>query len=71
MYIQADEDHYKEIKKGSSISKIITIFEGKKVVSKNKKPGSQVRKELIEKFTIAGIYSRRWSKLDKRRIKLD
>lgn len=58
LYIQADEDHYKEIKKGSSISKIITIFEGKKVVSKNKKRGSQIRKELVEKFTIAGVYNR-------------
>ena len=56
LYIQADEDHYKERNKGSSISKIITIFEGSKIVSKNIVPGSQVRKELTEKFTITGVY---------------
>lgn len=52
LYIQADEDHYKERKKGNAISKIITVFEGAKVVSKNIKPGRQVRKELVEKFTV-------------------
>ena len=59
IYIQVDEDHVKERnKKGSTISKIITIYTRKRILTKPERipEVKQVRKELVDKFTFSGLY---------------
>ena len=59
IFIQVDEDHVKEIgKKGCTISKIITIYTRKRTLTKPDRipEVKQVRKELVDKFTFAGLY---------------
>ena len=59
VYIQVDEDHVKERnKKGCTISKIITIYTRKRTLTKPDRipEVKQVRKELVDKFTFAGLY---------------
>lgn len=59
VYIQVDEDHVKERnKKGCTISKIITIYTKKRTLTKPDRipEVAQVRKELVDKFTFAGLY---------------
>lgn len=59
IYIQVDEDHIKEKnKKGCTISKIITIYTRKRTLTKPDRipEVKQVRKELVDKFTFAGLY---------------
>ena len=59
VYIQVDEDHVKERnKKGSTISKIITIYTRKRTLTKPERipEVKQVRKELVDKFTFSGLY---------------
>ena len=59
IYIQVDEDHVKERnKKGCTISKIITIYTRKRILTKPERipEVKQVRKELVDKFTFSGLY---------------
>lgn len=59
IFIQVDEDHIKERgKKGCTISKIITIYTRKITLTKPDRipEVKQVRKELVDKFTFAGLY---------------
>ena len=59
VYVQVDEDHIKEIgKKGCTISKIVTVYTRKRTLTKEERipEVKQVRKELVDKFTFAGIY---------------
>ena len=59
IYIQVDEDHIKQRKKkGCTISKIVTIYTGKRQLTKPEKEEKvvQIRRELVNKFTFAGIY---------------
>ena len=59
VYIQVDEDHVKERgKKGCTISKIITIYTRKRTLTKPERipEVKQVRKELVDKFTVSGLY---------------
>lgn len=59
VYIQVDEDHVKERnKKGCTISKIITIYTRKRILTKPERipEVKQVRKELVDKFTFSGLY---------------
>ena len=59
IFIQVDEDHVKERnKKGCTISKIITIYTRKRTLTKPERipEVKQVRKELVDKFTFAGLY---------------
>ena len=59
IFIQVDEDHIKERgKKGCTISKIITIYTRKRTLTKQERipEVKQVRKELVDKFTFAGLY---------------
>lgn len=59
IYIQVDEDHVKQRnKKGCTISKIITIYTRKRILTKPDRipEVKQVRKELVDKFTFAGLY---------------
>lgn len=59
IFIQVDEDHVKERgKKGCTISKIITIYTRKRTLTKPDRipEVKQVRKELVDKFTFAGLY---------------
>lgn len=59
VYIQVDEDHVKERnKKGCTISKIITIYTKKRILTKPERipEVKQVRKELVDKFTFSGLY---------------
>ena len=59
VYIQVDEDHVKQRKKkGSTISKIVTIYTKKRIVTKPERipEVKQVRKELVDKFTFSGLY---------------
>lgn len=59
VYIQVDEDHVKERnKKGCTISKIITIYTKKRILTKPERipEVKQVRRELVDKFTFSGIY---------------
>ena len=59
IFIQVDEDHIKERgKKGCTISKIITIYTRKRTLTKPERipEVKQVRKELVDKFTFAGLY---------------
>ena len=59
VYIQVDEDHVKQRnKKGCTISKIITIYTKKRILTKlDRIPEvKQVRKELVDKFTFSGLY---------------
>ena len=59
IYIQVDEDHVKERnKKGCTISKIITVYTKKRILTKPDRISEvkQVRKELVDKFTFSGLY---------------
>ncbi len=59
IYIQVDEDHIKERnKKGCTISKIVTIYTRKRILTKPDRIDEvqQVRKELVDKFTFSGLY---------------
>ena len=59
VYIQVDEDHVKQRnKKGCTISKVITIYTRKRILTKPERipEVKQVRKELVDKFTFSGIY---------------
>ena len=59
IYIQVDEDHIKQRKKkGCTMSKIVTIYTGKRQLTKPEKEEKveQIRKELVNKFTFSGIY---------------
>lgn len=59
VYIQVDEDHIKEVgKKGCTISKIVTIYTRKRILTKPERIDKvqQVRKELVDKFTFSGLY---------------
>ena len=59
VYIQVDEDHIKERnKKGCTISKIVTIFTRKRILTKPDRIDEvqQIRKELVDKFTFSGLY---------------
>lgn len=59
VYVQVDEDHIKEKgKKGCTISKIVTIYTRKRTLTKPERieEVKQVRKELVDKFTFAGLY---------------
>lgn len=59
IYIQVDEDHIKQReKKGCSISKIVTIYTGKRQLTKPDKEEKvvQIRRELVNKFTFSGLY---------------
>lgn len=59
IFIQVDEDHVKERnKKECTISKIITIYTRKRTLTKTERipEVKQVRKELVDKFTFAGLY---------------
>ena len=59
VYVQVDEDHIKEIgKKGCTISKIVTVYTRKRTLTKEDRipEVKQIRKELVDKFTFAGIY---------------
>ena len=59
IYIQVDEDHVKERnKKGCTISKIITVYTKKRILTKPDRipEVKQVRKELVDKFTFSGLY---------------
>lgn len=59
IYVQVDEDHIKQIKKkGCTISKIVTIYSGKRTLTKpeREKEVKQIRRELINKFTFSGLY---------------
>ena len=59
IYIQVDEDHIKERnKKGCTISKIVTIYTRKRMLTKPDRIDKvkQVRKELVDKFTFSGLY---------------
>lgn len=59
VYIQVDEDHVKQRnKKGCTISKIITIYTKKRILTKPERipEVKQVRKELVDKFTFSGLY---------------
>lgn len=59
VYIQVDEDHVKERnKKGCTISKIITIYTRKRILTKPERipEVKQVRKELVDKYTFSGLY---------------
>lgn len=59
IFIQVDEDHVKERnKKECTISKIITIYTRKRTLTKPERipEVKQVRKELVDKFTFAGLY---------------
>ena len=59
VYIQVDEDHVKQRnKKGCTISKIITIYTKKRILTKPDRipEVKQVRKELVDKFTFSGLY---------------
>ena len=59
VYIQVDEDHVKQRnKKGCTISKIVTIYTKKRILTKPERipKVKQVRKELVDKFTFSGLY---------------
>ena len=59
IYVQVDEDHIKQRnKKGCVISKIVTIYTGKRQLTKPEKEEkvSQIRRELVNKYTFAGLY---------------
>ena len=59
IFIQVDEDHVrKRKKKGCTISKIVTIYTRKRTITKPERieEVKQVRKELVDKFTFAGLY---------------
>ena len=59
IFIQVDEDHVKQRnKKGCTISKIVTIYTRKRTITKPERieEVKQVRKELVDKFTFAGLY---------------
>ena len=59
IYIQVDEDHVKERnKKGCTISKIITVYTKKRILTKPDRipEVKQIRKELVDKFTFSGLY---------------
>ena len=58
IFIQVDEDHVKERKKGCTISKIITIYIRKRMLTKSERilEVKQVRKELVDKFIFSGLY---------------
>ncbi len=59
IFIQVDEDHVKQRgKKGSTISKIVTIYTRKRILTKPDRieKVKQVRKELVDKFTFSGLY---------------
>ena len=59
IFIQVDEDHVKQRnKKGCTISKIITIYTKKRILTKPERipEVKQVRKELVDKFTFSGLY---------------
>ena len=59
VYIQVDEDHVKQRnKKGCTISKIVTIYTKKRILTKPERipEVKQVRKELVDKFTFSGLY---------------
>ena len=59
IFIQVDEDHVKERnKKGCTISKIVTIYTRKRILTKPERieEVKQVRKELVDKFTFSGLY---------------
>ena len=59
IYIQVDEDHIKQRKKkGCTISKIVTIYTGKRQLTKPDKEEKvvQIRRELVNKFTFSGLY---------------
>lgn len=59
IFIQVDEDHVKQRnKKGCTISKIITIYTKKRILTKPDRipEVKQVRKELVDKFTFSGLY---------------
>ena len=59
IFIQVDEDHVKQRnKKGCAISKIVTIYTRKRTITKPERieEVKQVRKELVDKFTFAGLY---------------
>lgn len=59
IFIQVDEDHIKQRnKKGCTISKIITIYTQKRILTKPERipEVKQVRKELVDKFTFSGLY---------------
>ena len=59
IFIQVDEDHVKQRnKKGCTISKIVTIYTKKRILTKPERipEVKQVRKELVNKFTFSGLY---------------
>lgn len=59
VYVQVDEDHIKEKgKKGCTISKVVTIYTRKRTLTKPERVEEvkQVRKEIVDKFTFAGLY---------------
>lgn len=59
IFVQVDEDHIKQRnKKGCTISKIVTVYTRKRTLTKEDKLDKvqQVRKELVDKFTFAGLY---------------
>lgn len=59
VYVQVDEDHIKERnKKGSTISKIVTIYTRKRTLTKPEKIDKVKipRRELVDKFTFSGLY---------------
>ena len=59
IYVQVDEDHVKQRKKkGCTISKIVTIYTRKRTLTKEDKIDKvvQIRRELVDKFTFAGLY---------------
>ena len=59
VYVQVDEDHIKEKgKKGCTISKVVTIYTRKRTLTKPERieEVKQIRKELVDKFTFAGLY---------------
>lgn len=59
VYVQVDEDHIKEKgKKGCTISKVVTIYTRKRTLTKPERieKVKQIRKELVDKFTFAGLY---------------
>lgn len=59
IYVQVDEDHIKQRnKKGCTISKIVTVYTRKRVLTKEDRLDKvqQVRRELVDKFTFSGLY---------------
>ena len=59
IYVQVDEDHVKERnKKGCTISKIVTIYTRKRLLTKPERIDKVKvpRRELVDKFTFSGLY---------------